>query len=324
MCEDLRLLLAGSSPSYDDSQASAIPDHNVNKIQTDDVNREFTPVTKASMCYIVCGLAFDDDDKVLMMQEAKVSCKGMWYLPAGRLEPNETLVQGVKREVLEETGLHYEPDTMLCIEFQGANWQRVTFYGHVTSGRLKPKPDEDSLDAKWMKWPDLKDMPIRSADIFDLISLGLEYHKRDPSLRFSPSLPILNKVRKLLLRLAIVREEAQGEDSPSHFVLSSSSGRLPVVVVDFYKGRFQPFVTAAVKHITNSGIRELTCHGVLATEHDGRPQAQNDGSCHTLLFHVNVKDAQAAAEGFRWERLGSDFSEKMKKKLKSCPPAIFL
>ena len=29
--------------------------------------------------------------EVLMMQEAKPSCRGLWYLPAGRLEPNESL-----------------------------------------------------------------------------------------------------------------------------------------------------------------------------------------------------------------------------------------
>ena len=29
-----------------------------------------------------------------MIQEAKPSCRGQWYLPAGRLELNETLAQG--------------------------------------------------------------------------------------------------------------------------------------------------------------------------------------------------------------------------------------
>ena len=51
----------------------------------------FVPVTKQTVCYIVCGLVFNDHGEVLMMQEAKSSCYGMWYLPAGRMETNETI-----------------------------------------------------------------------------------------------------------------------------------------------------------------------------------------------------------------------------------------
>jgi 8-oxo-dGTP pyrophosphatase MutT (NUDIX family) len=32
------------------------------------------------------------ENKVLMVQEAKKECNGYWYLPAGRLEPNERLI----------------------------------------------------------------------------------------------------------------------------------------------------------------------------------------------------------------------------------------
>ena len=43
-----------------------------------------------STCYIVCGLVVRDG-KVLMIQEAKQSCRGMWYMPAGRMEKGESL-----------------------------------------------------------------------------------------------------------------------------------------------------------------------------------------------------------------------------------------
>ena len=43
------------------------------------------------MCYIVCGVVIEDG-KVLMIQEAKSSCRGQWYLPAGRMEKNESIV----------------------------------------------------------------------------------------------------------------------------------------------------------------------------------------------------------------------------------------
>ena len=44
-----------------------------------------------NVCYIVCGVVIVDG-KVLMIQEAKPSCRGQWYLPAGRMEKNESIV----------------------------------------------------------------------------------------------------------------------------------------------------------------------------------------------------------------------------------------
>lgn len=43
------------------------------------------------MVYIVAAVLLDGD-KVLLIQEAKPSCRGEWYLPAGRMEANETFV----------------------------------------------------------------------------------------------------------------------------------------------------------------------------------------------------------------------------------------
>ena len=52
-------------------------------------------------------------------QEAKSSCAGQWYLPAGRMEPGEDIIEAAKREVLEETGIHFEPSTLLLVESAG-------------------------------------------------------------------------------------------------------------------------------------------------------------------------------------------------------------
>lgn len=40
------------------------------------------------------GVLIDDEGKVLMMQEAKRSCAGQWYLPAGKMEPGEDIEVG--------------------------------------------------------------------------------------------------------------------------------------------------------------------------------------------------------------------------------------
>lgn len=37
------------------------------------------------------AVLFNPDNEVLLMQEAKRSCAGQWYLPAGRMEPGEDI-----------------------------------------------------------------------------------------------------------------------------------------------------------------------------------------------------------------------------------------
>ena len=62
-----------------------------------------------------------------MMQEAKSSCAGQWYLPAGRMEPGEDISEAAQREVLEETGLHFQLTTLLMTESAGKSLFFVHF-----------------------------------------------------------------------------------------------------------------------------------------------------------------------------------------------------
>lgn len=57
----------------------------------------------------VGGVVFDDLDRVLLVRRAREPLLGHWSLPGGLLELGETLVEGVRREVAEETGLIVEP-----------------------------------------------------------------------------------------------------------------------------------------------------------------------------------------------------------------------
>ena len=46
---------------------------------------------------------------MLLVERGKEPLKGYWSLPGGMVETGETLHEGVKREILEETGLLIEP-----------------------------------------------------------------------------------------------------------------------------------------------------------------------------------------------------------------------
>ena len=49
------------------------------------------------------------DNQVLLIQRGQDPLKSEWSLPGGALELGVTLEQGIRREVLEETGLEIEP-----------------------------------------------------------------------------------------------------------------------------------------------------------------------------------------------------------------------
>lgn len=53
--------------------------------------------------------------RVLLVERAKAPLKGYWSLPGGVLETGEQLQEGIRREVLEETGLVVEPLRVVTI-----------------------------------------------------------------------------------------------------------------------------------------------------------------------------------------------------------------
>ncbi len=56
-----------------------------------------------------------EDGKLLLVERATEPLKGYWSLPGGIVEAGEKLGDGIRREVLEETGLQVEPLSMFEI-----------------------------------------------------------------------------------------------------------------------------------------------------------------------------------------------------------------
>lgn len=133
------------------------------------------PLLPQTVNYIVAFVIINDLDEVLLMQEARESCRGTWYLPAGRMEYGETIEQAAQREVLEETGLEVDITTLLTVETAGGSWFRFVVTGNVVGGKLKTtdQADSESLQAKWVG--NTEELPLRSQDIVSLIAYGRQY-----------------------------------------------------------------------------------------------------------------------------------------------------
>ena len=103
-----------------------------------------------------------------------------WYLPAGRVDPGETLQQGARREVLEESGLEVQLDGIIRFEFTPAfdgrdARMRVIFLAHPVGGQLKSEPDRESLGAEWVSLDRLQNYRLRSPEVrkfFEYVDRG--------------------------------------------------------------------------------------------------------------------------------------------------------
>jgi len=69
-------------------------------------------------------LAVDDSGRVLLERQYRYAAgRKMWELPAGRIDPGETPLEGAKRELIEETG------------YRAAKWEKALFF-YVSPGFL--------------------------------------------------------------------------------------------------------------------------------------------------------------------------------------------
>ena len=142
----------------------------------------FIPICKTSVAYVVSILLFNEKGQVCLIQEAKRECRGKWYLPAGRTEKNETIIEAAIREAAEETGYLVEPISMCCIEIDHIGlWYRFTFTAKIIGGSLKTveQSDSESLQAKWFEISQVKEQQFkrRSFDMIRSIDIANEYYK---------------------------------------------------------------------------------------------------------------------------------------------------
>jgi ADP-ribose pyrophosphatase YjhB (NUDIX family) len=102
-----------------------------------------------------------DRNRVLLIRRGCEPLKGEWSLPGGLLELGEELTAGVRRELLEETGLEVEPiEGILAFDRIVREGVRVKYHYVIVDylcrrkrGRLRPA--SDVVDARWVRRKDL-------------------------------------------------------------------------------------------------------------------------------------------------------------------------
>ena len=112
------------------------------------------------MGIIIVGGVVRKDNKYLLVQEAKESCRGKWNIPAGHLDPNETIFEGAKREIFEECGYNVELTGIAHIGnivMSDNEWIGVVFSTEIIDGDINFDKDE-ILDVKWFTYDEIMKM----------------------------------------------------------------------------------------------------------------------------------------------------------------------
>lgn len=112
--------------------------------------------------------------------------------PAGHVEPGESLLDAVVREVREEAGLPFTPETLVGI-YQlrapnGKDYCRVCFAGTVPGDALARPEDPDILDCHWLTREEAASRALRSG----LVLRCLEDHLAGRRLPLEAVAPVLN------------------------------------------------------------------------------------------------------------------------------------
>jgi 8-oxo-dGTP diphosphatase len=113
------------------------------------------------------ALIFNGARQILLVERGREPLKGMWSLPGGVLETGETLIEGIIREVLEETGLVIEPVQVVEIferimrDDQGKpeyHYVLIDYICTVAGGELAAA--DDVSDVRWVSKQDLSSIRL--------------------------------------------------------------------------------------------------------------------------------------------------------------------
>jgi len=114
------------------------------------------------------GAVIVDSGRVLLVRRDSEPLKGEWSIPGGMLELGEKLRDGIRREVLEETGLVVEPGGVLDVfDSIFTDTEGRTEYHYVLIDYLcrplsgEAKAGTDVSEVRWVSENDLPTMRLR-------------------------------------------------------------------------------------------------------------------------------------------------------------------
>lgn len=110
------------------------------------------------------------DSRVLLLRKSAGKYKGQWSGPGGHMERNETTRRAAERELLEETGLHY--DKLAGQEKEILEHDNKTTIYMFKLKRIKPIILSEEHDKyEWVNFKKVNDYPLThyAKDVIDYV-----------------------------------------------------------------------------------------------------------------------------------------------------------
>ncbi|WP_252503930.1 NUDIX domain-containing protein [Sporosarcina sp. Marseille-Q4943] len=125
------------------------------------------------------GIVMNSKGQWLVVKKTYSGLKGMWSLPAGFVEGNETADQAAIREVKEETGLDCKLEGMVGFRTGILNGDisdnlAIFLLSPLNEDQLLTPQEEEISEVAWKTPFELKDLPNVSAMIKEIAERAIE------------------------------------------------------------------------------------------------------------------------------------------------------
>lgn len=112
------------------------------------------------------SIALFKDRKVLLVKRARPPFAGLWSLPGGKTEGEETPREAARRELKEETGMEADVEGVVDLvkipsdeqDDCGTTYRLTVFYGRPSGGSLKAGGDAAAVE--WVHLDDVEALPM--------------------------------------------------------------------------------------------------------------------------------------------------------------------
>lgn len=130
----------------------------------------------------ISAIIFDSAERVLLIKRAQPPAAGFWHVPGGKLEAGEGLLEGVAREVREETGLSVSAGPIMAVverRQEGFHYVIIDFLAYLADpAQVRLTPADDASEAAWVAESELDRYPIAAGFLPILERARLAYRGR--------------------------------------------------------------------------------------------------------------------------------------------------
>lgn len=136
---------------------------------------------QVSLRHIAVTAVIIRDQKILLVKRAAhISEAGKYALPGGFLNRDETMSEGIAREIKEETGYEVQSSQLFRIidnpNRPNENRQNVEFAYLAEVGEQTGKPDDESSEVKWFDLDKLPPTEDFAFDHHDTVQMYIDQH----------------------------------------------------------------------------------------------------------------------------------------------------